>query len=96
MFKNLANFLGLRKRQSIFVRCCWDEEAGVWYVAESSIDGLAADAESIDQLLCKIRPMIADLIEDQRNDEGSSNDGAGSIPFDLLVNGGSRGQLHHC
>lgn len=95
MFKHIADFLRQRKRNAIFVRCSWDDEAGVWYVAESSIEGLAADAESIDELVHKIKLMITDLLEDQGEHSGTSDDGAGSVPFELLVNGSSQGHVRH-
>lgn len=83
------------KRNSVFVKCCWDPDANVWYVAESSMDGLAVDAESIDLLLQKLQPMIRDLV-DEANSGHNSDDKTHSVPFELLINGTSGNRLGHC
>lgn len=85
-----------RFRKSVFVKCCWDSDAGVWYVAESNIDGLAADAETIDGLVNKLDPMIRDLEEadDRSHDRG---DGPSSAPdFNLWINRATDQHLNHC
>lgn len=83
--------------RKITVKCCWDPEAGVWYVVDSSIPGLAADAESIDELANKIRPMILDLIalqsESRRDDKQEQ---IHDVPFDLLVHHSLTSRFKHC
>lgn len=44
------------------VRCEWDEEARVWYVAESSVPGLATEAETLEQMEQKLKTMIPELV----------------------------------
>lgn len=45
------------------VRCDWDEEAGVWYVAESDVPGLSVEAETMDQMQQKVMQAALELIE---------------------------------
>jgi predicted RNase H-like HicB family nuclease len=45
------------------VNCRWDDEAGVWYVAESDVPGLATEAETLEQLEQKLAVMIPELLE---------------------------------
>ena len=40
------------------VQVQWDPEAEVWYVWESDVPGLATEADSIDDLIRKLRVMI--------------------------------------
>lgn len=51
------------KRHAI-VRAAWDDEAGVWYVEESDIPGLATESETLEGLRQRIRDIIPDLLED--------------------------------
>ena len=48
---------------SIIVRATWDEEANVWVATSSDIDGLVAEAASIEDLQAKVMAMIEDLLE---------------------------------
>lgn len=41
----------------------FDDEARVWFVNDSSLPGLSAEADSLDRLKAKLPDMIADLIE---------------------------------
>lgn len=45
------------------ITCRWDDEAGVWYVAESNVPGLATGAESLDELVTKLEIVIPELLE---------------------------------
>lgn len=44
------------------IRCEWDNEAGVWYVAETDVPGLSAEAATPDALVEKLRVMIPELM----------------------------------
>lgn len=97
----MRNFLdSLRKygaRRKVTVTCCWDPEAEVWFVEDSSIPGLAADAESIDELVNKVRPMVLDLIACESDPRGEvETDNASDVPFDVLVHGSLKSRLQHC
>ena len=51
------------QRASIIVRADWDAEAGVWVASSTEIDGLAAEAETLEALSAKVADVVADLIE---------------------------------
>lgn len=62
------------------VTCHWDEEARVWYVAETDVPGLATEAATVEEMERKLLAMIPELVE--LNEPGS----AGSpVPFELIV-----------
>mgnify|MGYP000636182302 CR=1 FL=1 len=44
------------------VRFAWDEEAAAWYVLDSDIPGLNAEADTLDELLDKVRNMAPELV----------------------------------
>lgn len=46
-----------------FVKAEWDEEAGVWYVSNTDVPGLAAEADSPEELLKLLDALIPELIE---------------------------------
>ncbi len=43
----------------------YDEEAEVWYVRDTSLEGLYADAETLDALIQKLAGMAFDLSVDE-------------------------------
>ena len=45
----------------------WDEEVGVWYVSETNFPGLAAEAETRQGLMEKIRLLIPELHDANRH-----------------------------
>jgi hypothetical protein len=47
----------------LVIRADWDEEAGVWVASCSQISGLSIEAESIDDLRCKLTGALVDLFE---------------------------------
>ena len=49
---------------AIVVRAAWDAEAAVWFVEESDIAGLNAEAPTLEELRDELPGLIADLIED--------------------------------
>lgn len=63
----------------VTVKAEYDHEAGVWFVAESSLDGLSAEAETVEKLADKLPGMIADLIE--CNGDSSDDD----LPIELTA-----------
>ncbi len=44
------------------IQAGWDEDAGVYYVVESDIPGLHAEAETQDELLRVLKELIPELI----------------------------------
>ncbi|TXN24343.1 DUF1902 domain-containing protein [Methylobacterium sp. WL9] len=43
--------------------CTWDDEACVWFVNQSNIPGLAAEATTLQALRLKLPGMIRDLLD---------------------------------
>ena len=52
-------------RRYAVVRVAWDDEAKVWYVEDSDIEGLATEADTLEELRRKVPVIIQDLLEDQ-------------------------------
>lgn len=49
--------------RKIIVKAAHDPEAGVWYVEESDLFGVNAEAETLEELVDKLPPVISDLLE---------------------------------
>ncbi len=45
------------------VECCWDAEAGVWYVSGGDVHGLNAEGATLVELRAQVRVMIPELLE---------------------------------
>jgi predicted RNase H-like HicB family nuclease len=72
------------------VRAEWDPEAEVWYVAESDVPGLATEADSVDNLIRKLRVMIPEMLELN----GIIQDHRAHVPFSLMAH--VEGAASHC
>lgn len=55
------------QERCVTVKAEWDEEARVWYVAESDLPGLVAEAASPEALLSKIRVLVPEIVELNRH-----------------------------
>ena len=53
----------MSERREFTVKADWDPEVKVWYVAESDVPGLATEADTIDQLIQKLRVMVPEMLE---------------------------------
>lgn len=40
----------------------WDEEAGLWYVSDSDVPGLAAEAPTTEALVGKLHDLVPELV----------------------------------
>lgn len=65
----------------VTVRAEWDPEAHVWYVAETSLHGLNAEGDTVDELVQKLPGMVQDLLEE----DGSWNADGKKDPLSLDV-----------
>ena len=45
-----------------------DDEAGVWYTAETSVPGLATEAKTLERLRERLLVIIPDLLEDEMSE----------------------------
>ena len=72
--------------RSVTVKAVHDAEAGVWYVEESDLFGLNAEADTLEELVDKLPAVISDLLEpdDSKNTE---------IPVELIVRVSTHVQL---
>jgi hypothetical protein len=50
-------------RLTIIVRADWDDEAKVWVATSSDVQGLAIEADTLEQLAERVTGAVADLIE---------------------------------
>lgn len=71
---------GASARQHYTVICHWDDEACVWYVAESDVPGLATEAATFEELESKLRVMVPELLA--LNTPASERE---HVPFDLIT-----------
>jgi hypothetical protein len=63
----------------------WDEDAKIWYVADSNVPGLCAEAKTTAALEKLLRVMIPELIEiNGRPDKGNENHDEHSVPWELV------------
>ncbi|HEY5598868.1 MAG TPA: DUF1902 domain-containing protein [Kiloniellales bacterium] len=44
------------------VKAAWDREAGVWYVSESDVPGLVAEAATPQDLMTKLVALVPELV----------------------------------
>ena len=50
---------------TFYVWAKWDDEAKVWYTAETSIRGLLTEAETMEGFRERLKLVIPDFLEDQ-------------------------------
>lgn len=62
------------------VACHWDDEARVWYVAETDVPGLATEAATLEEMERKLLVMIPELLALNEALEPRQ-----SVPFELIA-----------
>lgn len=67
--------------QTYVVHAEWDAEANYWYVSDSNVPGLATGADSVPELLVKLRVMVPELI----TLNGLTEPFEGDVPFELFA-----------
>lgn len=72
----------LMNRQEFKVEVRWDHEAEVWYVADSDVPGLVAEAEKIPEMVCKLRVLVPELLELNSDLVGPDSP---DVPVNLVV-----------
>jgi len=50
-------------KKPIFIRAEWDEEANMWVATSDDIPGLATEAETIENLVEKLKIIVPELLE---------------------------------
>lgn len=76
--------------KQFFVHAAWDDEAKVWFVADTDVPGLVTEAESLDALASKLQVMIPEMLELN----GVIETDHSRVPFDLLTK--FDGAAGHC
>jgi Domain of unknown function (DUF1902) len=49
-------------RKSYSVKCDWDADAGVWFVSETNVPGLATESATVEAMTKKLRTLIPELL----------------------------------
>jgi predicted RNase H-like HicB family nuclease len=70
-------------RGLILVKAAYDADAGVWFVESSDLEGVNAEAPSLEELLQKLPGVILDLLEEE------GFDGA-EVPIELVAHARTR------
>lgn len=67
-----------------FVKAEWDAEAGVWYIADTDVPGLVAEAETLEGLgreVCELVPEMLELNAHLLDDDAPHPD----VPISLIA-----------
>jgi predicted RNase H-like HicB family nuclease len=69
--------------KTLTVHADWDDEAAVWVAESEDVPGLATYAETIDQLLAKLKVMVPELLE--ANGHLFDETVPDRVPFELIT-----------
>jgi hypothetical protein len=70
-------------KRTFEVFCEWDDEAKVWFVADSNVPGLSAEAPTVEAMKDILIRLVPELVELNLPDcSGASGDRA---PLDVLI-----------
>ena len=70
-------------RGLILVKAAYDADAGVWFVESSNLEGVNAEAPSLEELLQKLPGVILDLLEEEGIDDAE-------VPVELVAHARTR------
>ena len=73
----------------IVVKAAYDAEARVWFVEDSDLHGLNAEAATLEALVDKLPNVVADLLEANGFDAA----GAREVPIELIAHARTRVRL---
>jgi predicted RNase H-like HicB family nuclease len=68
--------------RSYTVHCVWDAEAAVWVASSDDVPGLATGADTLDELVEKLKVLIPELLEANGL---LAADQSGDIPFAIIA-----------
>lgn len=74
----------LRPR-TFFVKAEWDDEAKVWYVSQTDVPGLVAEADTPDELTEKLLVLVPEMLEENGLIECEDHDLLPEVPFSLMI-----------
>jgi predicted RNase H-like HicB family nuclease len=67
--------------KKFYVMAEWDDEAKVWFVADTDVPGLSTEAPTVDAILHKLKALIPELLELN----GVIPDGSVDVPFSFMA-----------
>ena len=65
------------------IRADWDPEAKVWFAYSDDVPGLATGAETLEDLVEKLKVVVPELLEE--NGLLKPSDGSADVPFSVLA-----------
>jgi predicted RNase H-like HicB family nuclease len=71
------------RRSSILVKAAYDADAKVWFVESSDLEGVNAEASSLEGLLQKLPGVVLDLLEEDGLDDVD-------LPIELVAHANTR------
>jgi hypothetical protein len=71
------------RRSLILVKAAYDADAAVWFVESSDLEGLNAEAPSLEALLHKLPGVVLDLLEEEGSDDAE-------VPIELVAHASTR------
>jgi hypothetical protein len=74
----------MMKKVEFHVCCMWDDEASLWYVHESNVPGLSAEAPTVEAMEALLDERIPELLRLNRP-ELFKTEAALEVPFDLVA-----------
>lgn len=84
----------MRQVMTFTIECEWDGEASVWYVAESNVPGLVAEAPSREAMSALLRERVPELLRLNMAQVVEGREQMG--PVDLLYKQHEKLQLAAC
>ncbi|HQU15457.1 MAG: hypothetical protein B7Z66_07305 [Chromatiales bacterium 21-64-14] len=63
----------------LFIRAEWDPDAKVWVCTSDDVPGLATEADTVEELLVKLRVMVPELLDANGVPDGPD------VPFELMA-----------
>jgi predicted RNase H-like HicB family nuclease len=70
-------------RGLILVKAAYDADAGVWFVESSDLEGVNAEAPSLEELLQKLPAVVLDRLEEEGFDDVE-------VPIELVAHARTR------
>ena len=67
----------------ILVKAAYDADAAVWFVESCDLEGVNAEAPSLEELLQKLPGVILDLLEEEEFDDAE-------VPVELVAHASTR------
>jgi predicted RNase H-like HicB family nuclease len=71
------------RRGLILVKAAYDADAAVWFVESCDLEGVNAEAASLEELLQKLPSVILDLLEEEGFDDAE-------VPIELVAHASTR------